>query len=108
MGHREGTINKQPEARPNLEGSQGAAATARFCEHCPAGTWLYKTCGVLPFPETQAKPGVLECLPAQYGQNRRPGTVRDSSGWALTTTLLRDRTRLSTGSWSNTCSSSIR
>lgn len=42
------------------------------------------------------------------GQAHDQGWPGDSGGWGLITTLLRDRTRLSTGSWSNTCSSSIR
>lgn len=36
------------------------------------------------------------------------GAMRGHGGWGLIVTLLRDRTRLSTGSWSNSCSSSIR
>lgn len=36
------------------------------------------------------------------------GAMRGHGGWGLMVTLLRDRTRLSTGSWSNSCSSSIR
>lgn len=56
----------------------------------------------------QAKRGVLECLPTPVLAKQRTREGVGTGGWGLITTLLRDRTKLSTGSWSNTCSSSIR